>query len=108
MPISFRSRKWRRFWIGAALAVLVLGLDLARAPERQISARVLIASIDLYQATLSKLMPVAGVKCRFQPTCSHYAEGSIRKHGALKGTAKAIWRLLRCAPWTEKGTVDPP
>ncbi len=88
--------------------MLALGLDLGRAPEAQISARVLIAGIDVYQATLSKLMPVAGVQCRFQPTCSHYAEGSIRKYGALKGTSKAAWRILRCAPWTEKGTVDPP
>ncbi len=88
--------------------LIALGFDLGRSPERQISARVLIGGIDLYQATLSKLMPVAGVQCRFQPTCSHYAEGSIRKHGALKGTGKAAWRILRCAPWTEKGTVDPP
>lgn len=88
--------------------MLLLGLDLGRAPQRQVSARVLIAGIDLYQATLSKLMPAAGVQCRFQPTCSHYAEGSIRKHGALKGTGKAIWRLLRCGPWTEKGTIEPP
>ncbi len=95
-------------WIGAALTVLLLGLDLGRAPERQVSARMLIAGIDLYQATLSKLMPSAGVQCRFQPTCSHYAEGSIRKHGAFKGTGKMIWRLLRCAPWTAKGTIDPP
>lgn len=90
------------------VAVLLLGLDLSRPPAAQASAWVLIAGIDVYQATLSKLMPVAGVKCRFQPTCSHYAEGSIRKHGALRGTARAGWRLLRCGPWTELGTVDPP
>ncbi len=110
MPTSSRKNpKRRRIWIGVALAaVLALGFDLGRAPEAQVSAWALIASIDVYQATLSKLMPVAGVKCRFQPTCSHYAEGSIRKHGALKGTGKAIWRILRCAPWTEQGTVDPP
>lgn len=88
--------------------IIALGLDLGRAPGSQISARVLIAGIDVYQATLSKLMPVAGVQCRFQPTCSHYAEGSIRKYGALKGTRRAAWRLLRCAPWTEQGTIDPP
>ena len=87
---------------------IVLALDLARAPKAQVSAKVLVAGIDVYQATLSKWMPVAGVKCRFKPTCSHYAEGSIRKHGALLGTGKTIWRLLRCTPWTEMGTVDPP
>ncbi len=101
--------KRRRLWAGAALAgLLVLGLDLARAPESQASARVLIAAIDLYQATLSKLMPAAGVQCRFEPTCSHYAEGSIRKHGALGGTRRAAWRIARCGPWTEQGTIDPP
>lgn len=103
------SSKKRRRWIGAAVAaVLILGLDLSRPPAAQVSALVLLAGIDLYQATLSKLMPVAGVKCRFQPTCSHYAEGSIRHHGALVGSGKAAWRLLRCGPWTERGTVDPP
>ncbi len=106
---SSDGRKRRRIWIAVGVvAALALGLDLGRAPDAQISARVLIAGIDVYQATLSKLMPVAGVKCRFQPTCSHYAEGSIRKHGALKGTGKAIWRILRCAPWTDQGTIDPP
>ena len=88
--------------------VIALGLDLGRAPGAQVSAWVLIAAIDVYQATLSKLMPAAGVKCRFQPTCSHYAEGSIGKYGALVGTARAARRLLRCGPWTEQGTIDPP
>ena len=99
----------RRRWLAAAIVTLiVLGLDLGRPPGAQVSARVLIAGIDLYQATLSRLMPVAGVRCRFQPTCSHYAESSIRKYGAVKGTGKTIWRILRCAPWTVQGTVDPP
>ena len=88
--------------------MLLFALDLGRPPEAQVSALALIAGIDVYQATLSRLMPVVGVKCRFEPTCSHYAEGSIRKHGALVGSARAGWRLLRCGPWTEKGTVDPP
>lgn len=102
------SKKRRRFWIGAAVVTLLLALDLSRPPAAQVSAWVLIAGIDVYQATLSKLMPVAGVKCRFEPTCSHYAEGSIRRYGALRGTGRAAWRLLRCGPWTEQGTADPP
>ena len=24
------------------------------------------------------------------------------------GTAKTIWRIARCGPWTKLGTVDPP
>ncbi len=99
----------KRYWTGAAVAAaLLLGLDLSRPPERQASASVLLFGIDAYQATLSKLMPTLGVRCRFQPTCSRYAEGAIRRHGALAGSGRAFWRLLRCGPWTERGTVDPP
>jgi len=87
---------------------LLLALDVSRAPDRQLSAKFLLGAIHVYQATLSPLMPVAGVHCRFTPTCSHYAEGAIRRHGALVGSAKAGWRLLRCGPWTPQGTVDPP
>ena len=99
----------RRIFLGAALgAALLLGLDLARAPEDQLSARGLLLAIDLYQATLSPLMPAVGVHCRFEPSCSHYAEGAIERYGALVGSGKTVWRLLRCGPWTEEGTVDPP
>lgn len=68
----------------------------------------MLAGIHLYQATLSPRMPALGVHCRFTPTCSHYGEESIKKHGALIGSAKAAWRVLRCGPWTAPGTVDPP
>ena len=92
-----------------AIALLVLlALDLVRRPESQLTARLLLVGIDLYQATLSPLMPRAGVRCRFQPTCSHYGEMAIRKHGALKGSGMAVWRIVRCGPWTPVGTVDYP
>lgn len=91
------------------LVLLALfGFDASRAPENQWSARALLFSIDAYQATLSPLMPAMGVRCRFKPTCSHYGEESIRKYGSLVGSARAAWRVLRCGPWTEYGTVDPP
>jgi putative membrane protein insertion efficiency factor len=36
--------------------------------------------------------------CRFTPTCSDYAAEAITRHGALKGTLLALWRLMRCHP----------
>lgn len=90
------------------LGGLGLGWDLVRPPADQWSARALLAGIDLYQATASRAMPVVGVRCRFEPTCSHYAEASIRERGALMGAARALRRLARCGPWTPAGTVDPP
>jgi len=82
--------------------------DLARAPDRQFSARALRAGIHLYQHTLSSVMPSLGIQCRFTPTCSRYAEAVIARHGALTGSLLSIRRLARCGPWTPAGTVDPP
>lgn len=99
----------RRKALGCAFAfLLLLGLDLLRAPQNQLGNRFLLGAIDVYQATASPLMPKAGVRCRFQPTCSRYAEGALHRHGALVGSGKAVWRILRCGPWTPAGTVDPP
>ena len=94
----------------AVLLVLVLlaALDLSRPPAEQWTARGLLAAIHRYQATLSPHMGQIGVHCRFTPTCSHYGEGAIRKYGALMGTARTAWRILRCGPWTPAGTYDPP
>jgi putative membrane protein insertion efficiency factor len=90
-------------WLVVALALW--SIDLARAPQRQWTARAELAGIHLYQRTLSGHV---GVRCRFKPSCSHYAAAVIRKHGALIGTARAAWRILRCGPWTPMGTVDQP
>ncbi len=60
----------------------------------------------MYQQTLGPLMPAIGVQCRFRPTCSHYADQAIEKHGALVGSWMTFTRLLRCGPWTPMGTVD--
>ena len=106
-PAPPRPRR-RRLWLAAAVLLALLSVDALRAPQNQWGAAILLNSIDLYQATLSPLMPKAGVRCRFTPTCSHYGEGVIRKYGAYKGSVLTVWRILRCGPWTPQGTVDPP
>lgn len=40
------------------------------------------------------------------PTCSQYAKEAIEKYGALKGGRLAVWRILRCNPFT-RGGYDP-
>jgi putative membrane protein insertion efficiency factor len=44
--------------------------------------------------------------CRYEPTCSHYAEQAIRRHGVPRGLMLAVGRLLRCHPWA-RGGYDP-
>jgi uncharacterized protein len=45
--------------------------------------------------------------CKYHPTCSQYAIEALRKHGLLKGSALAAWRLLRCNPWSDGGVDHP-
>ena len=104
-----RPSRARRVLLLAGALVAILGIvDLSRAPSRQHSARAAIAAIHVYQSRLAPLLGRAGVRCRFSPTCSHYAEASIRRHGLLAGGWSAARRIARCGPWTPMGTVDPP
>jgi len=59
--------------------------------------------IRFYQKFISPLKPPV---CRFTPTCSEYALEAIKKYGPLKGLFMAIWRVLRCNPFS-KGGFDP-
>ena len=38
-------------------------------------------------------------RCRFTPSCSEYALGALRHHGALAGSWLALKRIGRCHPW---------
>jgi len=63
----------------------------------------LIGLISLYRLTIS---PLLGSRCKYHPSCSAYALGAVQTHGALKGSALAGYRLLRCNPWS-LGGLDP-
>ena len=93
------------------VGLLGLGLviwDLSRAPSQQWSAHLLVSAIHGYQAAISPTVAKAGARCRFQPTCSRYGEAVIQRYGTLGGLRRAAGRILRCGPWTEPGTHDPP
>lgn len=64
-----------------------------------------ILPIRLYQLLVSPLLPAN--TCKFHPSCSEYAALAIRRHGVVKGIGMAVWRLLRCHPWSAGG-VDYP
>ncbi|MBL0121997.1 MAG: membrane protein insertion efficiency factor YidD [Betaproteobacteria bacterium] len=66
-------------------------------------AWLLTGVVRTYQYLLS---PHFGSQCRFTPTCSHYAIGALRKHGAFRGGYLTTRRVLRCHPW-QPGGYDP-
>jgi putative membrane protein insertion efficiency factor len=65
--------------------------------------RLIFVFIGVYQRFLS---PIMGNGCRFSPTCSCYAHDAVQKYGIIRGGAMAVWRILRCGPWS-KGGIDP-
>lgn len=64
----------------------------------------LIGAVRCYQICLS---PIFGGQCRFQPTCSHYYIGAVKKYGAVRGSWRGMKRILRCHPF-HPGGYDPP
>ena len=50
--------------------------------------------------------PLIGANCRFQPSCSSYAEEALRAHGFLRGCYLIFKRIIRCNPYGDSG-YDP-
>ncbi len=59
--------------------------------------------IRLYQKYISPQLPR---RCNYYPTCSHYAVEAVEEWGVLLGFFLALWRLLRCNPFSYGG-YDP-
>jgi putative membrane protein insertion efficiency factor len=67
----------------------------------------LLLAVRAYRAVLSPVFhALLGPRCRFEPTCSAYAEQAIRAHGAGRGLWLAARRLGRCHPLARAG-YDP-
>ena len=60
---------------------------------------VLLASITFYQKWIS---PSFAPKCKYYPSCSQYAADAISEYG-LRGILMAMWRVVRCNPWSHGG-----
>jgi putative membrane protein insertion efficiency factor len=68
-----------------------------------IATRALTAPIRLYQRAISPALPR---RCKYEPTCSAYAAQAIREVGPVRGFVLAVWRVLRCNPFSHGG-YDP-
>jgi len=80
-------------------------------PPRNPFKRAVLGLIRWYQKTWSpdhsprKALYPAGY-CRYSPSCSEYSYQALEKYGFFKGGVLALWRILRCNPWS-KGGHDP-
>lgn len=93
----------RRASVAGAGVVVLVALSTT-----SVGARAAVAAIHGYQHTLGPLLGRAGFRCRFTPTCSHYAEAVISRDGLLLGSLESARRIVRCNPMTPIGTIDLP
>jgi putative membrane protein insertion efficiency factor len=71
--------------------------------------RILLAVLAFYRRWLSPAVhTLSPGGCRFQPTCSEYAQVAIAVHGPFRGVGLAFWRLLRCHPFARGGLDQVP
>ena len=68
-----------------------------------VARRVATAPIVAYQRLISPGLPR---RCKYEPTCSAYAAQAIGRYGILRGLVLAVWRVLRCNPFSHGG-FDP-
>lgn len=64
-------------------------------------SRIGVALVGVYRHTLGLLVPTG--TCKYHPSCSQYAIDAFRKHGLVRGSLKAAWRIARCNPWSHGG-----
>ncbi|QAT51174.1 membrane protein insertion efficiency factor YidD [Caproiciproducens sp. NJN-50] len=64
---------------------------------------VLVLLIRFYQKAIS---PYKKPCCKYYPTCSNYAVEAIERFGAFRGFFLALYRVLRCNPFS-RGGYDP-
>ena len=106
---------------GLAEALAEERLDWLEAEVRELAERAggepgmrrvalwLLLAPDLLPGASSctRSCPAGPATCRFEPSCSRYAEEAIRTHGALRGSLLALRRLSHCHPFSRHDPVDP-
>ena len=79
------------------------GLRRAHAGVSRLPSLLGIGLVWLYRLSFGALFPTT---CKYHPSCSEYAVQALRRHGLVRGSLLAGWRLLRCNPWS-RGGFDP-
>jgi len=80
--------------------IAAMDFDRLLAFAGQVPRRAGQGLVKAYRYTLS---PLIGYDCRHLPTCSHYADEAIERHGLWAGGWMTLGRLCRCHPFGTSG-----
>jgi putative membrane protein insertion efficiency factor len=87
------------------LVVLAVG-DSFRRPGSQITGRLYVAGVHVYQAVGRPLLK-GRVQCRYKPTCSEYSIEAVQRFGIRRGIVMTEKRINSCQATVPFGTYDP-
>ena len=79
------------------------GAEVETSQAAAWSTQAALFTIRFYQRCVSPFTPPS---CRFYPSCSHYAYGSIRRFGLWRGGWMGLKRICKCHPF-HPGGYDP-
>jgi len=90
------------------LCVLLIAVmvDSCRSPEDQITGRLYVQGVHLYQAVARPLLK-GRIQCRYSPSCSDYSIEAVSRFGIRKGLVLSIKRIKSCKKEVPIGTNDP-
>ena len=89
-----------------ALLLSLAALDACRVPEKQVTARIYLAAMGFYQRDVHPLTS-RFIRCRYNPTCSHYSVEAVERFGIARGLWLTVKRLASCNRSVPMGTYDP-
>ena len=88
------------------LVLVFAVIDSCRKPANQITARLYIGGVYLYEAFGHPVLKDR-VQCRYEPTCSEYSIQAVRRHGIIPGVALTLKRVNSCRKSVPIGMPDP-
>lgn len=107
MPTLRKSLKLPQTYLVLFLCFVGLTIgDTFRKPERQLTARLYIAGVHLYQVGGRPLLE-GHIQCRYKPACSDYSIEAVRKFGIRRGLVMTERRIESCQTTVPLGTQDP-
>src|SRR5262245_1483792 len=86
VPTLRKTMRKRRLLILTAVLLFQLGLavDVYRQPGSQVSGKLYVGAVHVYQRFGRPLLK-GKVACRFRPTCSDYSIMAVETHGTVRG-----------------------
>jgi uncharacterized protein len=89
-----------------ALLMLLAAADASRAPGKQVTGRLYVAAVGFYHRDVHPLTS-RFIRCRYDPTCSHYSVEAVQRFGIAKGLWLSLKRVASCNKSVPMGTHSP-